>query len=863
MKRLSGFVMALFVLTVSAQAQLFEDFEQGTLTSYPTEPQGVALSSGIWLFQQTVLGRDTRDRKNGEQAPRLRVSGGVHGSISMGFDKENGAGLVSFLFANSDFFGDGGGRLQLQYSQNSGDSWTNIGDELVATDELQLAQISVNRSGNIRFRIVHTAGNRINVDDFQATDYSEEPTIALSRGSQALINGSSLNLGITSLGNQRFVDLTIRNLGSQTLNLNNINVSGSGFALETQSQTEINGGETAIITLSFTPSSVGDATGSLSISSNATNHPEFSLALTAEGFEKNVVNISTARAQGAGSRVSVSGWITALDEFRGPVFFEDFSGGLAWFDPEIMPNSGNFGFSAAHGDSIVITGTLIELNPIPGQPGTGFMKISRDNYEVLVYPEGNRMLEPTLISVRQLTTGEFSGRFVRVNAATFTTSGTFNAGTQYTISDRTSSAGRFRVNANTNLSGIAIPSARSGLIGIVFSSQGVHELTPRGAFDIDTNAYVFPGDDIPQEHTLDVVTWNIEWFGSSSNGPSNVELQVQNVRQVIETLNADLYAFQEIANIPVFNQLVAQLDGYSGLVAPFTQTQRTAYLLRNSTIEVLNSGLLTTGQNSNDWAGRLPFWLRFNANISGHNIEIDSYNVHAKAFSDLDSYNQRVRASNSLKAFLDANRINQNVLFLGDYNDFVVGSTPGGGLPSPYQNFQDDPHYYILTTPLQLAGFASWRFSSMIDHITVTNDLIENHIEGAQRVDDTSTYITNYLNTTSDHFPVLTRFYFGTMTSIDDFDQEIPLTVSLSQNYPNPFNPSTNIQFQLSNHEQISLTVYDIMGRRVATLINSEMRAPGTHTVTFNASNLSSGMYLYRLRLSNGKSLINKMMLIK
>jgi len=863
MKRLTCLFLTLFFFTAFANAQLFEDFEQGTLTSYPAEPQEVTLSSGVWIFHQTVLGRDARDRKNGEQAPRLRASGGVNGSLAMGFDKENGAGLVSFVFANSGFFGDTGGRLQLQYSLDSGTSWTTIGDELIATDELQLAQISVNRAGNIRFRILHTAGNRINIDDFQATDFSEEPTIALSRGAQTLTNGSSLNLGITSLGNQRLVDVTIRNLGNQSLSLSNVTVSGAGFTLHSAAPGEVQAGATANITLGFTPTGEGEATGSLSISSNATNHPEFNLTLNAEGFSRDVISINEARALGAGNRVSVGGWITALDEFRGPVFFEDYTAGLAWFDPELMPATGDFGFSAAHGDSIVISGTLIEVNAITGQPGSGLMKISQDNYEVLLYPEANRTIEPTVISARQLTTGAFSGRFVRINAASFTQSGTFTSGDLLTITDRTSNAGRFRVNASTNISGTNIPSGRTGIIGIVFSNQGNHELHARGTFDLDPNAYVFAGDDIPQDHTLDVVTWNIEWFGSSSSGPGNVELQVQNVKQVIETLNADLYAFQEIANIPVFNNLVAQLPGYSGLVAPFTQTQRTAYLFRNSTIEVLNSGLLTTGQNSSDWAGRLPFWLRFNANISGHVIEIDSYNVHAKAFSDLDSYNQRVRSSNSLKAFLDANRIDQNVIFLGDYNDFVVGSTPGGGLPSPYQNFQDDPHYYILTTPLQLAGFASWRFSSMIDHITVTNDLIENHIEGAQRVDDTSTYIANYLNTTSDHFPVLTRFYFGTTTSIEQSEEEIPQLVSLSQNYPNPFNPTTNIQFQLSNHEQVSLTVYDITGRRVATLVNGELRSPGTHTVSFNASNLASGMYLYRLSLSNGKSLTNKMMLIK
>lgn len=89
----------------------------------------------------------------------------------------------------------------------------------------------------------------------------------------------------------------------------------------------------------------------------------------------------------------------------------------------------------------------------------------------------------------------------------------------------------------------------------------------------------------------------------------------------------------------------------------------------------------------------------------------------------------------------------------------------------------------------------------------------------------------------------------------------IPEGFSLEQNYPNPFNPTTNIQFSINEPGAVSLKVFDLTGREVASLVDSRMSA-GQHTVTFDASNLSSGVYLYVLQ-SNGIRLANKLTLIK
>lgn len=92
--------------------------------------------------------------------------------------------------------------------------------------------------------------------------------------------------------------------------------------------------------------------------------------------------------------------------------------------------------------------------------------------------------------------------------------------------------------------------------------------------------------------------------------------------------------------------------------------------------------------------------------------------------------------------------------------------------------------------------------------------------------------------------------------------EQLPIKMELRQNYPNPFNPSTTIGFQIPEHSEVRLEVFDMLGRKVATLINQETIAAGSHTVVFNAKNLASGMYLYRLT-AGSQSVIKKLTLLK
>lgn len=97
--------------------------------------------------------------------------------------------------------------------------------------------------------------------------------------------------------------------------------------------------------------------------------------------------------------------------------------------------------------------------------------------------------------------------------------------------------------------------------------------------------------------------------------------------------------------------------------------------------------------------------------------------------------------------------------------------------------------------------------------------------------------------------------------STEPVESDRPESFSLQQNYPNPFNPSTAISYTLPQASDVRLEVFNLLGQRVALLVNDRVQ-PGQHTVTFQAGNLSSGIYIYRLQ-ADGFTQTRKMLLVK
>jgi len=103
--------------------------------------------------------------------------------------------------------------------------------------------------------------------------------------------------------------------------------------------------------------------------------------------------------------------------------------------------------------------------------------------------------------------------------------------------------------------------------------------------------------------------------------------------------------------------------------------------------------------------------------------------------------------------------------------------------------------------------------------------------------------------------------YSPVISSVKQIDAELPASITLEQNYPNPFNPETTIRYAIPKSGMVELAIFNILGQKVAQLLNQEQTA-GSYEVKFNASKFSSGIYFYRLS-GSGMTQTKKMMLIK
>jgi hypothetical protein len=163
-----------------------------------------------------------------------------------------------------------------------------------------------------------------------------------------------------------------------------------------------------------------------------------------------------------------------------------------------------------------------------------------------------------------------------------------------------------------------------------------------------------------------------------------------------------------------------------------------------------------------------------------------------------------------------------------------IDRTQGGGMLDPRPD--ETSPVWNAAQPLSDSWFTSARYIGAFDG--------RNWMQGWTALDEKG-YLNNEL-----------------VTDLEDITSEVPGAITLKQNFPNPFNPTTQIGFTLPQSQEVSLRVYDMLGREVATLANREMFSSGQHTLSFDASSLSSGVYVYRLT-SQDMALTRSMTLIK
>ncbi len=360
--------------------------------------------------------------------------------------------------------------------------------------------------------------------------------------------------------------------------------------------------------------------------------------------------------------------------------------------------------------------------------------------------------------------------------------------------------------------------------------------------------------------TFEVVTWNIEWF------PKAGQTTVDYVTQIIEALDVDLIAMQELDDKDAFDQMMDDLVDYvgyyeSGWFAGLAYIYDPNAIVINDIYEIY-----TTEEYWNAFP-RSPMVM--DLSFEGENIFV--INNHYKCCGDglLDYGNnsdeeyRRYRANELLKAYVDVNLPDSKVIVLGDLNDILTDVTNH----NVFQMFFDDTENYLFADlEIEQGSSSDWSYPtwpSHLDHILITNELfdalgndgsavatikIDEHFPGGW---------SGYDQNVSDHRPVAMRLEFEDEVSVGT---PAPVRIGM-ESFPNPFNPIATISYELPAEGFVNLSIFNSRGQAVAVLVNANM-TDGVHRIEWDAQDLPSGLYLSRLT-ADGSTRTHKMMLLK
>jgi len=491
------------------------------------------------------------------------------------------------------------------------------------------------------------------------------------------------------------------------------------------------------------------------------------------------VTVAQARLLPLNSDVVLKAVLTATDHFGGPSYLQDSTAGIALFDP-IVHGNGLFNI----GDEVWITASIGQFSN----------QIQLTNVDTVVLVDTGVVVTPTLVMLDQLSS--FEGQLVTVDNISFdVASGVLFPNANYTISDGMGTQA-VRIDGDVDLVGRNRPEPATSITGVVGRFQTNVQLLPRFIPDLPgTTPFVPGGSDIPFEETMDIATWNMEFFGTTITGfgPSDITLQASNASTVLAALNADIIAVQEVSSDSLLQVIVDGLTGYALVCSdvysrswqapnpsnPFPP-QKLCFIYNTATVNLVSEravfddfytqarlglipdldGYPTTSGASSFWSsGRLPYQMIVDVTILGTTARVNVINIHAKSGSSSNDLARKAFDLAVLKDTLDAQYANDQIILLGDYNDDVFTSIGGG--PSTYAVIlNDSASFDAVTASLSLNETPTFigGGGSTIDHLTISNELFEDVIEGAEDIYFPFNAISNYEGTTSDHLPVIARF---------------------------------------------------------------------------------------------------------
>ncbi len=265
--------------------------------------------------------------------------------------------------------------------------------------------------------------------------------------------------------------------------------------------------------------------------------------------------------------------------------------------------------------------------------------------------------------------------------------------------------------------------------------------------------------------TIDIISWNIEWFPKNNSTADEVQ-------EILNSLDADIYALQEIEDTLLLKQVVSNIPGYECYFKS-SYYGGLAFVYNTNTIQVNSRYEIFTTQ---------PYWNAFprspqvlDCNFMGNNYII--INNHFKCCGDgildinynNDEENRRLQAATYLKQYIDNNLVGKRVVLLGDLNDELTDNT----INNVFQDFINDSINYFFTDMLIAQGNSiDWSYPtwpSHLDHILITNELFSDFqnfssLVSVIRIDDYIGGWNNYESNVSDHRPIGIKLGCGTVS---------------------------------------------------------------------------------------------------
>jgi len=255
------------------------------------------------------------------------------------------------------------------------------------------------------------------------------------------------------------------------------------------------------------------------------------------------------------------------------------------------------------------------------------------------------------------------------------------------------------------------------------------------------------------EKTFDFATWNIEHF------PKDPTFTIPYLSRIIQKIDIDMIAVQEIDKNLLFMTLADSLDGYQGYVSQLPDYgQRLGIIYKSDMISLSDPDQLFT---NDDWAFPRPPLVTSVIVKEKNKIVFDFILIvlHLKAFVDAESEGRRREACEKLKKYIDTYLLNgseRDILIVGDFNDELIDP--------PQENvfkifLEDSLNYQFLTLPLAAESTYIGNFRSAIDHVLITDDVRDEYQNGSTHILKIDQEFSKYVNYISDHRPVLAQFY--------------------------------------------------------------------------------------------------------